>query len=69
MHRINKLFTFFASLIFVGSLFACKSKSATNKPKENPPTVVDVMIANAEKHARNLAGEIRLAQPAVQSGR
>ncbi len=48
MHRINKLFTVFASFIFVGSLFACKSKSATDKPRPNPPTVVDVMIANAE---------------------
>ncbi|HET6993594.1 MAG TPA: efflux RND transporter periplasmic adaptor subunit, partial [Chitinophagaceae bacterium] len=48
MHRINKLLTVFASFIFIGSLFSCKSKSTTNKPRENPPTTVDVMIANPQ---------------------
>jgi len=48
MHRISNLFVFFCSLVFMGLVMpACKSKSVTNKTRENPPTIVDVMIATA----------------------
>jgi len=46
MHRINNLFVFFCRIVFMAVIMsACKSKTVTNKPKENPPTIVDVMIA------------------------
>lgn len=48
MHRITHLRThFFGLLLFIFCITACKSKDAPTKPKENPPTVVDVMIADA----------------------
>jgi membrane fusion protein (multidrug efflux system) len=49
MHRINKSFAVFCSLIFVLTFWvACKDKPTINKPKETPPTVVDVMIASLQ---------------------
>jgi membrane fusion protein, multidrug efflux system len=49
MHRICKLLTFFCFLFFTGIFWvSCKSKSAENKPKETPPTAVDVMIASLQ---------------------
>lgn len=49
MHRISKLCTSFSCLIFVGIFWvSCKGKPAEIKPKENPPTSVDVLIASLQ---------------------
>jgi membrane fusion protein (multidrug efflux system) len=49
MHRISKLFAVFFCLTISGIFWvACKGKSAENKPRENPPTVVDVIIASLQ---------------------
>lgn len=49
MRWTSKMLNVFFSLIFVGFFgVACKSKSSSAKPGENPPTVVDVMIASLE---------------------
>lgn len=49
MRRIISCFAFyipFFAIVLIG--FACKSKSAADKPRENPPTTVDVMIASPQ---------------------
>src|SRR5258705_10839431 len=49
MHRISKFFNAFFFLIFIGvSWTGCKGKSSENKPRENPPTPVDVIIASLQ---------------------
>jgi membrane fusion protein (multidrug efflux system) len=49
MHRINKLFiSFFCVTVTIVPLVACKGKSEPQKPRENPPTTVDVMIATTQ---------------------
>ncbi|MEI9810855.1 MAG: efflux RND transporter periplasmic adaptor subunit [Bacteroidota bacterium] len=46
MSRVTKFFVVFFPLIVIAfSWSSCKGKSAPEKPKESPPTVVDVMIA------------------------
>lgn len=49
MRWINKFFTVSFPLILI-VLFGigCKGKQAAEKPKENPPTVVDVMVASPQ---------------------
>jgi membrane fusion protein (multidrug efflux system) len=45
MHRPSNLFNTFLFLFFIGVFAAaCKGKTAENKPRENPPTSVDVMV-------------------------
>lgn len=49
MQRINTFFSLiFCGVLLIGSLAACKEKTDTNKPRENPPTLVDVIIATAQ---------------------
>lgn len=49
MQRINKLSPLLiCSVLLFGSLAACKQKKTSDKPRENPPTQVDVMIAKAQ---------------------
>ncbi|MDP4264310.1 MAG: efflux RND transporter periplasmic adaptor subunit [Bacteroidota bacterium] len=49
MHRTRKLFTVFFYLIFPVIFWtACKRKAPDQKPKGNPPTVVDVMVASLQ---------------------
>jgi len=49
MHWINKFFTaFFPLIVVIFFWIGCKGKPAAEKPKENPPTVVDVMIASPQ---------------------
>lgn len=46
IQRTSKLFPYIlCSICLVGLVAACKGKTAANKPRENPPTMVDVMIA------------------------
>jgi membrane fusion protein, multidrug efflux system len=42
MHRFCNLFPLILLIIF---LVACKDNSGSNKPRETPPTIVDVMVA------------------------
>jgi membrane fusion protein, multidrug efflux system len=49
MHRINTLFiSFLCVTVTIVSLVGCKGKSEPQKPRENPPTTVDVMIATTQ---------------------
>jgi membrane fusion protein (multidrug efflux system) len=49
MHRTSKLFIAFFLLIFSGIFWvACNDKTADKKPKESPPTSVDVIIASLQ---------------------
>jgi len=49
MHRISKFFNAFFFFIFIGvSWAACKGKTAENKPRDSPPTPVDVIIASLQ---------------------
>jgi membrane fusion protein, multidrug efflux system len=49
MRWTNKFFTAFFLLIVIASFWiSCKDKPAAQQPKENPPIVVDVMIASPE---------------------
>ena len=46
MHWINRFFVAFFSLTVITFCWTgCKGKPKAEKPKENPPTIVDVMIA------------------------
>ena len=52
MHRIYIVFSCFSCIVLLGSVgMGCKGKSSSDKPKETPPVVVDVMIASL--HAVN----------------
>jgi membrane fusion protein (multidrug efflux system) len=49
MHWTSKLFAVSFSLAIAGIVgTGCKGKTTENKPRENPPTVVDVMVASAQ---------------------
>jgi len=49
MHRINKLFfSWLCITVTIVSLVACKGKSEPEKPRQNPPTTVDVIIAKTQ---------------------
>lgn len=48
IQRTRKLFPYIlCSICLVGFLAACKGKNETGRPRENPPTMVDVMIATS----------------------
>src|SRR5690349_2456818 len=49
MHRINTLFfSWLCITVTIVSLVACKGKSGPEKPRQNPPTTVDVIIAKTQ---------------------
>src|SRR6476661_4098548 len=49
MHRISQFFNAFFFFLLIGiSWVACKEKTTDNKPKTNPPTIVDVIIAASQ---------------------
>ncbi|MEO8406749.1 MAG: efflux RND transporter periplasmic adaptor subunit, partial [Chitinophagaceae bacterium] len=50
MHRIYSLLLCSFSIISAGILITgCKGKSASDKPRLNPPVIVDVMVASPQK--------------------
>ena len=49
MRRISKFFINFSPFLVIAFFWiSCKGKSAADKPRENPPTMVDVMVASPQ---------------------